>query len=475
MEIQTPHGFYFVDEGDGNQHQTSYGVYVLSTALPSGEYYPSTGIIALVGGFPSIGGPTDLYPTSESLELSCGTPGLYNPQGGSAVRRGVFLSPLGRYGNTQFWMLDAPSTSFTEDTALSLVSSASALSSAMGQLIMAIDLSGLAEAEATATGDLSPHPLAGSAQAVSTAAGALATLINLAANAESEAGATGNPDVLVAIAGAASALAAASATLGQAALLHGDAAAIAIAAAGIAMELGLSGDAAARVTAAGQLSSVSNLASAAQAVATVAGALDQSTAVAGAAQAVATAAGDLSNVIAMQGAAAAQASAAGTLSVAESITGGITYAVNLTTNAVTTFSNFYFERLVAAHGKMYALSDGVLYKVGGDVDSGDAQIDSLVRFAQQSFGTNILKTLDKVYVQARSQDGLAVTPIYDEELGLAYTLDADDVASIRPRKIPIGRGNYWFTLGMLIQNRDGGPMDIGGIEMIVNQNLRRVR
>lgn len=118
MEIQTPYGFYFVDVGDGDQHQTGYGVYVLSTALPSGEYYPTTETITLAGGLPSVGGPTDLYPTSESLELSCGTPGLYNPQGGSAVRRGEFLSPLGRYGNTQFWMLDAPSTSFVEDTTL---------------------------------------------------------------------------------------------------------------------------------------------------------------------------------------------------------------------------------------------------------------------------------------------------------------------------------------------------------------------
>ncbi len=474
MEIQTPYGFYFVDVGDGNQHQTGYGVYVLSTALPSGEYYPTTETITLVGGLPSIGGPTDLYPTSESLELSCGTPGLYNPQGGSAVRRGVFLSPLGRYGNTQFWMLDAPSTSFTEDTALSLVSSASALSSAMGQLIMAIDLSGLAEAEATATGDLSPHPLAGSAQAVSTAAGALATLINLAANAESEAGATGNPDVLVAIAGAASALAAASATLGQAALLHGDAAAIAIAAAGIAMELGLSGDAAARVTAAGQLSSVSNLASAAQAVATVAGALDQSLAVAGAAQAVATVAGDLSQVIEMSSAAAAQASATGALDKAETVTGGLVYAVNLTTGAVTTLSNFYFERLIRAHGRTYGLLAGTLYRIEGTVDPGDAPISVSIRTGSIPPKADVLRRLDKVYLHARERAGITMTPIYDEVQGRTHYPKPGIRDGMIVHRTNIGINNRWHTLGLQITNIDGGTLDIGGLEILTEPLTRRI-
>ncbi len=340
---------------------------------------------------------------------------------------------------------------------------------------MTIDLAGDAVVVASATGALYPTYLIAEAQSVATAAGALSNALALAADTAAQAGATGNLSVLIALGGAASAIASVTAALTQYSQLSGEASASASTTASMVSETVMTGSAAVSSTAAGSLSLLSNIAGAAAAIATAAGALDQGIAVAGAAQAVTTAAGNLLNAIAMQSAATAQASAAGTLSVAESITGGITYAVNLATNAVTTFSNFYFERLVAAHGKMYALSDGVLYRVGGDVDPGDAQIDSPVRFAQQSFGTNILKTLDKVYVQARSQDGLEVTPIYDEELGLVYTLDADDVASIRPRKIPIGRGNYWFTMGMLIQNRDGGQMAIGGIEVLINQNLRRVR
>lgn len=537
MEIQTPYGFYFVDVGDGNQHQTGYGVYVLSTALPSGEYYPSTGIIALVGGFPSIGGPTDLYPTSESLELSCGTPGLYNPQGGTAVRRGEFLSPLGRYGNTQFWMLDAPSTSFVEVTTLSLSASASALSSALGQLIMAIDLSGIAEVTATATGDLSPHPLTGSAQAVATAAGALASLIKLTADAEIGATASGSPDVLVAIAGAAAALASASASLGQSFLLSGNAAALATAAGAITQQLGvigaaagragatgaldvegqelalassaaaaatataalsgvthlagaaaaqgtgaavlaqdkpLGGAATGRATATGSLGAVSNLEGDAEALATLTGALDQSLAVAGAAQAVATAAGSLSQTLAMQGAASSKSSATGSLGVAETITGGITYAVNLDTGTVTTWNNCAFERLVTAHGKLYGLLAGVLYRIEGDTDPGSIEIASQVRFAQSNFGSTTLNRLYKVYITSREIEQAEVTPIYDETTSLSYTSIPDLLSGMITHRTNIGRGNRWRTLGLQVANKQGGQLDIGGLELLIQPLVPRI-
>lgn len=361
--------------------------------------------------------------------------------------------------------------------ALALESASASQSTATGDLTvppMEIDLEGAAVAESTATGDLSPHPLAGSAQAVSAAAGALATLINLAAGAEAEAGATGNPDVLVAIAGAASALAAASATLGQAALLHGDAAGIATAAASLVMELGISGDAAARVTAAGQLSSVSDLASAAQAVATVAGALDQSTAVAGAAQAVAAAAGDLSTVIAMQGAAAAQAAATGALGKAETITGGLVYAVNLTTGAVTTLSNFYFERLVRAHGRTYGLLAGVLYRIEGAADPGDTPIAVTIRTGATSQDQDVLQRLDKVYLRARERAGLTVTPIYDEVQGRTYYPRPGIRDGLILHRTNIGLKNQWHTLGLQITNIDGGALDVGGLEVLTAPLTRRI-
>lgn len=361
-------------------------------------------------------------------------------------------------------------------TIIGIAANAAALSTATGDagLSMTEVLAGAAVAQTTASGDLSPHPVAGTAQAVVTAAGTLAALMPLASAAAAEGDATGALSNLVAIASAASALAAASAALGQSILLSGDAQGVAAAAASMAMELGVSGGAIGRVTASGQIGAVSNLDGAAQAVATVAGALDQSIVVAGAAQAVATAAGDLSNVIAMQGTAAAQASATGALSKAETITGGLVYAVNLTTGAVTTLSNFYFERLVRAHGRTYGLLAGTLYRIEGTVDPGDAPISVSIRTGSIPPKADVLRRLDKVYLHARERAGITMTPIYDEVQGRTHYPKPGIRDGMIVHRTNIGINNRWHTLGLQITNIDGGTLDIGGLEILTEPLTRRI-
>ena len=363
-------------------------------------------------------------------------------------------------------------------TTMLLAGSASASSTANGDLEvppLAISLDGAAVAESTATGDLSPHPLAGSAQAVSAAAGALASLISLTTEARTSATASGDPDVLVAIAGAATALATASAALGQAVLLAGDAAALASAAANATMQTGMAGGGEGQASASGSPGVVSDLAGGAAALANLNGALNQSMSIAGTAQAVAGAAASLAQGTALSSGTAAQASATGGLSLAEVITGYIAYAVNMETGAVTTFANFDFERLIQAHGKTYGIKAGVLYRIEGDTDPDDTMISASVRFAQNSFGDGSMKTLSKAYLTARSPGGLVVTPIYDEQAGWAYTMAADSDLPMGARKIPVGRGNQWFTLGMTVANVAGGQLDIGGLELVIYPTSKRVR
>lgn len=363
-------------------------------------------------------------------------------------------------------------------TTILLAGSASASSTANGDLEvppLAITLDGVAGAESTASGDLSPHPLAGSAQAVSAAAGALASLISLTTEARTSATSAGDPDVLVAIAGAATALATASAALGQAVLLAGDAAALASAAANATMQTGMAGGGEGQASASGSPGVVSDLAGGAAALATLNGALNQSMSIAGTAQAVSTSAATLAQGTALSSVAAAQASATGGLSLAEVIAGDIAYAVNMETGAVTTFANFDFERLIQAHGKTYGIKAGALYRIEGDTDPDDTMISASVRFAQNSFGDGSMKTLSKAYLTARSPGGLVVTPIYDEQAGWAYTMAADSALPMGARKIPVGRGNQWFTLGMTVANVAGGQLDIGGLELVIYPTSKRVR
>ena len=288
----------------------------------------------------------------------------------------------------------------------------------------------------------------------------------LASAAAAKGDATGALSNLVAIASAASALAAASAALGQSILLSGDAQGVAAAAASMAMGLGVSGDAAGKAAASGQIGAVSNLDGVAQAVATVVGALDQSIVVAGAAQAVATAAGGLASGVALGGAATAQASATGALTLAQTITGGITYAVNLKTGAVTTFDNFDFERLVHAHGKTYGLKAGVLYRVEGTEDPGATEIPVTIRCGASTSGEETLQRLDKVYVRSREREGITLTPIYDEVVGRTYYPRAGVRDGLVKHRASVGLNNRWHTLGLRLTNLNGGAIDIGGFEFL---------
>lgn len=363
-------------------------------------------------------------------------------------------------------------------TTVLLAGSAGTVSTATGDLEvppLAISLDGVAVAESTASGDLSPHPLAGSAQAVSTAAGTLASLISLTTEARTSATAAGDPDVLVAIAGAATALATASAALGQAVLLAGDAAALASAAANATMQTGMAGGGEGQASASGSPGVVSDLAGDAAALATLNGALNQSMAIAGTAQAVADAAGALSNAIGLSGGAVSMASVTGSLSVSKTIAGKTIYAVNIQTGAVTTWENLEFERVISAHGKFYGLKDGTLYRMEGDTDPSDAAIAAKVRFASSSFGLSTLGRLTKVYVESRATAGMHITPIYDESLGYSYLSVPSTRNGMSPHKCHVGRGNRFSTLGLIIGNEDGGPLDIGAIEPIIYPLSRRIR
>lgn len=355
-----------------------------------------------------------------------------------------------------------------------LSSSPLSAGSGTGSESLSIDLAGDAVVVSSATGALYPTYLTAEAQSVATATGVLANALALAANTAAQASATGNLAVLTALGGAASAIASATAALIQSSHLSGEALTSASATASVTSGTAMAGSAAGASTASGSLSLLSNIAGAAAAIATAAGELDQGIAVAGAAQAVATAAGNLSNVIAMQGTATAQASATGALSKAETITGGLVYAVNLTTGAVTTLSNFYFERLVRAHGRTYGLLAGTLYRIEGTADPGDTPISVSIRTGSIPPKADVLRRLDKVYLHARERDGITMTPIYDEVQGRTHYPKPGIRNGMIVHRTNIGLNNQWHTLGLQITNIDGGALDVGGLEVLTAPLTRRI-
>lgn len=341
--------------------------------------------------------------------------------------------------------------------------------------IVAEQMSGSAQVQVTATGDLQTNEIQGTAPVVSTATGQLRMTTPLSAEAVARAIAAGTPSVLVPLGGSAAVVEAATGAILARSGLAGSAADVASASAAIVTAMSASGSAASRAAAVASLMIGSSLAGQAAAIGTVTGALGVGIDLDADAQARASTTAATGVSTDLSGQVQAVAEATGTLRDIATVTGGITYAVNLTTGAVTNLLNFGFERLVTAHGgTLYGLKAGSLYAIGGDVDPGTADIAATLRFAPSTYGNIGQKRLETVYLYSRELDGLTVTPIYDEITGIAYPTIPLNRDGMRASRAYIGRGNAWHTLGLVVANRDGGKLDVGGIEPIVS-NLSRKR
>jgi hypothetical protein len=150
-----------------------------------------------------------------------------------------------------------------------------------------------------------------------------------------------------------------------------------------------------------------------------------------------------------------------------------TYAINLSTGAVTQLLLGAFDKLVTAHGKLYGLRDGALIYLGGDTDQG-TEIPVTIRFAPQQFGTNLAKRIDgQVYLNTRENDGVTLTIIEDETESWQYQTNTDAAPAMGTHRVKVGRGITFHSLGLTVQNRAGGRLDIGGLEIPIIPLSRR--
>jgi hypothetical protein len=152
-----------------------------------------------------------------------------------------------------------------------------------------------------------------------------------------------------------------------------------------------------------------------------------------------------------------------------------TYAINLSTGAVTQLLLGAFDKLVTAHGRLYGLRDGALIRLDGDDDSGTA-IAATIRFAPQQFGTYLAKRLDGVvYLNTREDDGVTLTLVQDEVASWTYQTSTDASPGMGTHRVKVGRGITFHSLGLVLENRDGGRLDVGGVEISVYPLSRRPR
>lgn len=148
-----------------------------------------------------------------------------------------------------------------------------------------------------------------------------------------------------------------------------------------------------------------------------------------------------------------------------------TYAINLSTGAVTQLLLGPLDKLVTAYGNLYVLRDGELLVLAGDDDGLDGEdpilIPATIRFAQQNFGVLNAKRCDRVYLNAREDNGVILDLVEDERTTWRYLTPTDIAPAMGTHRVNTGRGIKFHTLGVVIQNREGGRLDIGGMELFV--------
>jgi hypothetical protein len=312
------------------------------------------------------------------------------------------------------------------------------------------------------------------AQVIATAAGSLSNEIAIASESTTEITASGSPSVLTALGAAAAALSSAAASISNDILLYGSAAATSSATATATTQTSLAGSASANSSSSGVLSQIINLAGSASAIASAVAAISQSSAISGAANVLASAAGEVVQAVAVASTSTVNIEASGNLNITQTINGEIIYAVNLKTGAITTLTNFNFNRLVRAHGKLYGLKSGKLYRIEGTKDPDNTNIDTILRFSSSNLGVETIQRLNKIYIISRYKSSLKVTPIYDEVNGIEYYSTAISQDGLVSHRVSVGKNNKWNTIGLQIENINGEAIDIGGFELLTNQLSRRI-
>lgn len=156
-----------------------------------------------------------------------------------------------------------------------------------------------------------------------------------------------------------------------------------------------------------------------------------------------------------------------------------TYAINLSTGAMTRLLLGPLNKLVTAYGKLYVLRDGELLVLAGNNDGLDGEdpipIPVSVRFAQQNFGVFNAKRCSAVYLNVREDDGLTLDVVADERTTWRYQTSTDTAPAMGTHRVKTGRGIKFHTLGIVIQNREGGRLDIGGMELLVQSLTPRLK
>ena len=141
-------------------------------------------------------------------------------------------------------------------------------------------------------------------------------------------------------------------------------------------------------------------------------------------------------------------------------------------NGVTEYLGWNFNSMARIGNSYFAAGPDGLCKLGGSTDNGEG-IYATVDTGGQDFGTPNAKRVRSIHLGGEFTGEMAVTVTADGTEKETYDVHSPDLPDDRNIKVPVGRnviGRYWR---LRLENTDGAPFSLDGIDVIYNTMSRR--
>jgi hypothetical protein len=149
------------------------------------------------------------------------------------------------------------------------------------------------------------------------------------------------------------------------------------------------------------------------------------------------------------------------------------YAINLTTGAVTHYTNYPFDNILRFGSKFYGINSTGVWELTGDLDL-TAPIDAHIKTFQTDFGTKNMKRLPYVYLSGRSDGGVTIGVTADEGTTYSYPSQWGEAPGNTNHRVVPGKGLRGVYFGLDVSNVAGGSLQLDSISAPVAPTTRAI-
>ncbi len=128
-----------------------------------------------------------------------------------------------------------------------------------------------------------------------------------------------------------------------------------------------------------------------------------------------------------------------------------------------------FDRLATIAGVVFGIAEGKLYRLKALPVHPFARLKT----AQSELGTTARKRLDYLYAHGRLSQPVEVEIQYDENRRQRYRSVATFGNGSSVQRVKLGRGFEFWSASVALENRNGGSLNIGSLELLVQPLSKR--